>query len=137
MSVFGAMYIERLTDLMSVKAEVSKLSNLLSISTFTRRPSSIAIKLTKARSRVMLRFLCEDIEFQAAAKKLFSVLFACFSFLLSDWQKLQSLKQKIGLFLEESSFAKAGRWVGRSFSSSFDYEGTNIKPHFRPIFLYF
>ena len=31
MSVFGALYIERLTDLMSVKAEVSKLSNLLSI----------------------------------------------------------------------------------------------------------
>ena len=115
MSVFGAWYVESLTDLMSVKSEV------LSISTFT--PSCLfAIKLTKARSRVMLRFLCEDIEFQAAAKKLFSVLFACFSFLLSDWQKLQSLKQKIGLFLESSSFAKAGRWVGLGlFSSSFDY----------------
>ena len=114
MSVFGALYIERLTDLMSVKAEVSKLSNLLSISTFTRRPSSIAIKLTKARSRVMLRFLCEDIEFQAAAaaKKLF---FSSFRLLLIPFVRLAKVaKPKAENWPFLRVFLRKGRSVGWS-----------------------
>ena len=112
MSVFGAMYIERLTDLMSVKTEVSKLSNLLSISTFTHCPSSIAIKLTKARSRVMLRFLCEDIEFQAAAKKLF---FSSFRLLLIPFVRLAKVaKPKAENWPFLRVFLRKGRSVGWS-----------------------
>ena len=88
----------------------------------------------------MLRFLCEDIEFQAAAAAAKKLFFSSFRLLLIPFVRLAKVakpKAENWPFLRVSSFAKAGRWVGRSFSSSFDYEGTNIKPHFRPIFLYF